>query len=84
MARAEDGGDDEPAGGHEATPVSSGANVRKSNSKNRRSLQMGKTFNEEDRGAISFNFSDQASAVASLKKPAAANPENSKTESNNE
>lgn len=75
--RAEDGGDETPAGGHDATPVSSGANVRKSNSKTRnKSFNMGKTFNEEDRGAISFNFSDQASAVASSKKPtAAANPD---------
>ena len=43
---------------------------------------MGKTFNDEDRGAISFNFSDQASAVASLKQTPAATPEQSKTEQN--
>ena len=75
--RVEDGGDETPAGGYDATPVSSGANVQKSNSKTRnKSFSMGKTFNLEDRGAISFNFSDQASAVASLKKPTeAANPE---------
>ena len=79
--RAGDGGDETPAGGHDPTPVSSGTNVRKSNSKPRnKSFSMGKTFNEEDRGAISFNFSDQASAVASLKKPTEAANSDQQTE----